>query len=77
MEPMTHDTASPSPTPVRITVTATGSIKVEGPVELLDHEGNPLPTREGKPIYLCRCGASKNKPFCDSTHRQIGFMESA
>jgi len=26
-----------------------------------------------KTIYLCRCGGSKNKPFCDGTHRSINF----
>ena len=61
-------------TDVRITVSNNGSLKVEGPIELHDHEGNPLPVREGKPVYLCRCGASTNKPFCDGTHSKIGFI---
>lgn len=60
-------------TDVRITVSNNGSLKVEGPIELHDHEGNPLPVREGKPVYLCRCGASTNKPFCDGTHSKLGF----
>ena len=27
-------------------------------------------------MTLCRCGASKNKPFCDRTHEQVGFEDS-
>ncbi|HKK92850.1 MAG TPA: CDGSH iron-sulfur domain-containing protein [Longimicrobiales bacterium] len=54
---------------VRITVSDNGSLKVEGEIDLLDAEGNALPTREGKPIYLCRCGQSENKPFCDGRHK--------
>ena len=27
-----------------------------------------------RPFTLCRCGASKNKPFCDRTHSEIGFQ---
>jgi CDGSH-type Zn-finger protein/ferredoxin len=35
-------------------------------------EGEPLSNVRG--IALCRCGASKNKPFCDGTHGIIGFL---
>ncbi len=58
---------------VTITLSRNGSLKVEGPVSLVNEEGKELETREGKPIFLCRCGASSNKPFCDGTHNKIGF----
>src|SRR5919198_4028722 len=38
---------------------------------LQSSEGKQLSTIVG--IALCRCGASKNKPFCDGTHGTIGF----
>lgn len=58
---------------VKITISENGSYKVEGDVSLVDFQDNPVSTREGKPFYLCRCGASNNKPFCDGTHKTIGF----
>jgi 3-phenylpropionate/trans-cinnamate dioxygenase ferredoxin subunit len=58
---------------VKITVSLDGSLKVEGPVTLTDHEGNELPTAEGRPFFLCRCGASTNKPFCDGSHSRVEF----
>jgi CDGSH-type Zn-finger protein len=60
-------------TQVRITVNNNGPLKVEGPIELLDAQGKAFPIREGKAAYLCRCGASTNKPFCDGAHSKIGF----
>jgi CDGSH-type Zn-finger protein len=30
-------------------------------------------TEEKEKVFLCRCGQSSNKPFCDGTHRRVGF----
>jgi CDGSH-type Zn-finger protein len=49
-----------------------GPLLVKGPVVLVDVEGNEIPFK-GRNIALCRCGASENKPFCDGSHRRIGF----
>jgi CDGSH-type Zn-finger protein len=61
--------------PTTITVRQNGSYKVEGDeVKVVDWNGNPYPTPQGRPFALCRCGASKNKPFCDKSHLEIGFQ---
>jgi 3-phenylpropionate/trans-cinnamate dioxygenase ferredoxin subunit len=57
---------------VQVTVSENGPYKVAGPIELLDHEGNPI-AAPGETVFLCRCGGSTNKPFCDGTHSKIGF----
>lgn len=60
---------------VKITVRPNGSLKVEGPVEVCDNEGGKFPIDPSKPaIALCRCGASKNAPFCDGSHKAAGFQ---
>ena len=41
---------------------------------LQDFRGEPLSTTVG--IALCRCGESKNKPFCDGTHIVVGFSSA-
>ena len=58
---------------VQIQITENGPYKVTGDIELLDHAGNPSPT-PGNSVFLCRCGGSTNKPFCDGTHSKIGFQ---
>ena len=42
-------------------------------VKVVDWEGNEYRI-ERRPVALCRCGASTNKPFCDGTHSKIGFQ---
>jgi CDGSH-type Zn-finger protein len=41
-------------------------------VRVVDWQGVEYPI-ERRPVALCRCGASMNKPFCDGTHSKIGF----
>ncbi len=59
----------------RLTVTENGPILVDGDVQLLDSERRLL-ARETR-TALCRCGASGNKPYCDGSHRAIGFEAPA
>jgi CDGSH-type Zn-finger protein len=58
-------------TDVTIQVRPNGPLKVTGPVSIVDGEGVPFELPAGSSIVLCRCGHSKNKPFCDTTHRAI------
>jgi CDGSH-type Zn-finger protein len=58
---------------VTIQVRENGPLKVTGPVTLVDAEGVPFELPAGTSFVLCRCGHSGNKPFCDATHRKIGF----
>ena len=53
-----------------ITVSETGPYRVEPGTEVYDAQGNRLETRPGKAFFLCRCGHSSNKPFCDGSHNQ-------
>ena len=55
-----------------ITVTEDGPYMVEGGVEVVNAEGQVV-SAKGK-VFLCRCGGSQNKPFCDGTHAEKGFV---
>ena len=49
-----------------------GSIRVTGEVDFVDADGNVIESKTD--FSLCRCGASKEKPFCDGSHREAGFI---
>lgn len=57
---------------VTIIARENGPYLVKGDIEIQDHDGTVLSANK-TPIALCRCGQSKNKPFCDATHRAVGF----
>ena len=59
---------------VRITATKNGPYKVEGDIDLF-YQDQRLPAT--KRIFLCRCGASNTKPFCDGTQSEVGFQAAA
>jgi CDGSH iron-sulfur domain-containing protein 3 len=51
-----------------------GPYKITGPVRVTDADGNEYDLAEqGEAVALCRCGGSSTKPFCDGTHKKIGF----
>ncbi|MFR9166260.1 MAG: CDGSH iron-sulfur domain-containing protein [Dysgonomonas sp.] len=55
---------------LKIKVIPNAPYAVEGKAELIMPDGT---TVEKENPHLCRCGASKNKPFCDGSHVKIGF----
>jgi CDGSH-type Zn-finger protein len=58
----------------KVTVRSNGSIRIEGDFEIVDAEGAVFDLAGRTTIGLCRCGHSENKPFCDGSHRKVGFQ---
>lgn len=59
---------------VTIVPTTNGPYEVSGEVRIVDPDGNVI--RETAKTYLCRCGHSRNKPFCDSSHKREGWTSA-
>ncbi|MTW20704.1 CDGSH iron-sulfur domain-containing protein [Allochromatium palmeri] len=57
--------------PLKVRAMPDGPLKLEGNLTILAGSGREA--WEGTQTALCRCGASKNKPFCDASHRAAGF----
>lgn len=57
--------------PTEINVIPDGPLWVSGGVPIERSDGEPVETRNR--VTMCRCGASKNKPLCDGSHREVGF----
>lgn len=60
---------------LKVTPYANGPLGISGNLEILSGTGRTLDRAQA--TALCRCGASKNKPYCDGTHKAIGFVAPA
>jgi hypothetical protein len=49
-----------------------GCLRVTGAAEIVTGTGHRIAVREK--AFLCRCGQSKTKPFCDGSHKAAGFV---
>ncbi len=70
--PSDHELDAPSP-PGELSVTPTenGPFHVTGGLEVVAASGRVV--RRCSEAWLCRCGHSSDKPFCDGTHEKVGF----
>ncbi len=52
--------------------TPNGSLKVTGNLEVVSGTGRTV--NKATTVFLCRCGQSRNKPYCDGSHKAAGFV---
>jgi uncharacterized Fe-S cluster protein YjdI len=58
--------------PTQIEIFKDGPIMVAGNLQIKKPDGTT--EEKTKKTFLCRCGASSNKPYCDGSHKNIGFQ---
>jgi CDGSH-type Zn-finger protein len=58
---------------VTIVPTENGPYEVTGEVSVVAPDGTVI--RETAKAYLCRCGHSTKKPFCDGSHKRAGWTQ--
>jgi uncharacterized Fe-S cluster protein YjdI/CDGSH-type Zn-finger protein len=68
-----NDDAEAEAPAVTVTPTPNGPLEVLGQITVMRADGTVL--RETKRSYLCRCGHSANKPFCDGSHSREHFVD--
>ena len=57
--------------PLTIRPTQNGPNRCEGPLTIRGSDGRSASSGS---TFLCRCGESRMKPYCDGTHKKIGFQ---
>lgn len=69
-EPMAQPADSTGASDVHVEFISDGPVKITGGVTLVKEDGA---AERQERVFLCRCGGSARKPFCDGTHKRIGF----
>ena len=63
---------------VTIKVRTNGTYQVNGDnVQVVDMQGNEIPREKEGDFFLCRCGRSGEKPFCDGSHKRTGWSDGS
>jgi CDGSH-type Zn-finger protein len=58
--------------PAEIRILKNGPIMIKGVFSFRDSSGKV--SQGEQELYLCRCGGSASKPWCDGTHKKIGVV---
>ena len=60
---------------MKVKIFENGPIALDTEEEVSVNQDGSTEKKTG-PLFLCRCGQSSAKPFCDGTHRKVGFQAS-
>ncbi|SMG34691.1 CDGSH iron-sulfur domain-containing protein [Paraburkholderia susongensis] len=52
-----------------------GPYHIKGDFSIATQGGKPVEVEKDE-VWLCRCGHSQNKPFCDGSHKKAGFLSN-
>ena len=66
-------TGHATPRPTVIVPCPDGPLLVRGDLEIRTPSGDLVPRRRRRTVALCRCGATGIAPFCDGSHKAVGF----
>jgi uncharacterized Fe-S cluster protein YjdI len=62
---------TPVPKSCKLELVNNGPLIIYGPIEITGKHGVEL--KSGPKTFLCRCGASSKKPYCDGAHKKFDF----
>jgi CDGSH-type Zn-finger protein len=66
----------PAARPTTVKAVRNGPLQLKGTFRVLNPDGDEYDLDGQRIVLLCRCGRSQTQPFCDSSHKRVGF-ESA